>query len=1077
VSIPAGDLALLRSTPQTSKLYLVIQQAQYTEDEGVTWTGYDWSCRINGNPVDDPTVSLTVDGGGAAVNLIDGMTVLVGSSYGAWDKGVFRLRGHQSVGPATTTLDIGTSSEVRGNVVDDDYVVVLDELRLWQRFGRIEMAGDDPVWYKDYDIAWEDLGGNDAERRLAMMPPVPIMGPHGVKFVEIGGSASQFYFDWSDSYATAVGTAITTWNSSGEQDHAGTKWTSVAETPGWQTTNAISGLRGFRVTLQLSDGHGNATTLPYRSGYRYVFTLRRPGETQVGDPPNAEPITEFSVASVAGSVEQGFWRSTLTVFGSVAANYNIMPEALVILFTEDVYGSTAGSVGPISDRENILMIGRVVEDTIRKDPETGDVTFDVASPGAEAAMYHNYSIVVQNDDAGTSWIDTPDLTVDRAVHYYLTWHTTLHQITDVYQTDDTKEIYAQDFSSGTIHGTLNQFLYDRLFARMLGDKYGRLWCDVDAQEQVFGSVTSLWTMQQSDWLDEVQVRQRIQDPVSAVDCGGLAYAAGEVTPYLSRAPGLFIKYRGTRQESTSLVTTAQAALNTVTGRHLNALNYEFEVDFALVGNWRYLDIAPQRVVNVGTLVTDRETLTGNYIVRAVANNYEPEAGTIFTTIQVEQEMDDGVVGVTIPIPEAMPGKEYAPRYYGGFGTIAPIAGALVPGEPPADPSGPQFYVSGGYWTDDITANPPVWNADAHGLSFTKTTLMFSATTNRFFGYGWGIWEYSPLPFDTGAWAELYSELDLATLFGHAADYFECYIFKMEFSIRADQEGWAWAGVCLYYDDGTEHRLLGCLHTRNAWGSITYTTTIDTLDDGVDWEWVHACELLECGLAVDMHANMVYILDGAAPDSDGLGTPTYDGWWRLYRSQNYGATFAKAQEETFTWGVDGYEHAGFSNGFCDVWVPWVSDSYAGGAVFWAAAMLDTGNNPVAIEYDTLVYRSMNYGVSYSNIGDDGGLDSGLNFIGGPWNSYNYLYGGISAINGAAAEVPKVYVWTSGSGWADFNDHTGNPYGNFRGWIVYSQTGYTLTGGLVYQEPYLVETAAETDKVCTVDDVFWQSWVIA
>nr|NIV28055.1 hypothetical protein [Anaerolineae bacterium] len=215
----AADLALMRSHPQTSQLFMCLQQAQY-QDGGV-WTGYIWSARINGVHADDPTAALTVDGGGAAVDLLDGMTVLVGSSYGEWDKGTFRVRGDQSVGPATTSLNIGLSAEVRGWVSDDDYLVVLDEFRFWQRYGRIEMSGEDILWYKDYDIEWSDLGANDAARRLAMMPPVPNMYCCGVKFVEIGSNSAQFYFDWQYSYATAPGEAITDWVSEGETDHGG----------------------------------------------------------------------------------------------------------------------------------------------------------------------------------------------------------------------------------------------------------------------------------------------------------------------------------------------------------------------------------------------------------------------------------------------------------------------------------------------------------------------------------------------------------------------------------------------------------------------------------------------------------------------------------------------------------------------------------------------------------------------------------------------------------------------------------------------------------------------------------------
>jgi hypothetical protein len=562
------DFAWMRSQPQTSEMYLVIQQPEYSTDNS-TWTGYDWSCRVNGAPVDDPEGAITVDAGGAAVDLLDGQTVLISSSaFGEWDSAVGYVRGDQTVGPATISLDIALSSEMRGHVGDDDYVVVLDEFRFRQRYGRIEIAGGEVVWYKDYDIEWSDLGAGDAARRLAMMPPVPVMGPHAVKFVEIGGSSADFFFDWSDSYATAPGEATDTWTSEGETDHAGGTWNSALESPGWQTVDAISGLRGFRVTLEVDDGNGNATTLPYRRGIRYVFTLRRPGETQPGDPDNAEPIIDFELAEpVAGNFEQGFWRTSITVYATEASKYRIMPEALVILFTEDRYtnedGTTySGSVGPIADRENILLVGRIVDGTIKRDAETGDVTFDVASPGAEAALYHNYPVVIQNDDAGTSWIDTPDLTVDLAVHYYTTWHTNLNQIADLYQTDSTIEIYAQDFLEGDIYTILNTFLYERLFARLLCDKYGRFHCEIDGQDQAFGSLGTTWTMQITDWLDEVTVRQRIQSPVNAVEAGGLIYAAGEVTPKLSRAPGLYDKYRGARVETNALAITSQDTLNT-----------------------------------------------------------------------------------------------------------------------------------------------------------------------------------------------------------------------------------------------------------------------------------------------------------------------------------------------------------------------------------------------------------------------------------------------------------------------------------------------------------------------------------
>jgi hypothetical protein len=1074
-----------RSSPQQSKLYLVIQQSQYSTD-GSTWTGYEWSCRINGALTDDPEEALTVDAGGAAWNLLDGQTVLIGSAFGEWDSAVCYVRGDQTVGPATTTLNISTSSEIRGHVSDDDYVVVLDEFRFRQRYGRIEVVNEEIVWYKDYDIEWSDLGANDPARRLAMMPPVPNMQTHAVKFVEIGSNSASFHWDWSDSYATAPAEAIDTWVSAGREDLAGNAWNSAAEEPGWKMVNAISGLRGLRNVLEVDDGNGNATTLPYRRGIRYAFTLRRPGETQAGDPPNSEPIVDFSVEAPSATFDQGFWRTSITVFEDEADKYNIMPEALVILFTEDRFTDTDGdpfngSVGPIEDRENILLTGRILGDTIRKNPETGDVTFDVASPGAEASLYHNYPVVIQNDDAGETWIDTPDLTVDRAVHYYTTWHTNLNQIADLFQTGSTIEIYAQDFLSGDIYSTLNQFLWDRLFARLLCDKFGRFHAEIDAQNQPFGTVDTLFTLASGDWLDEVNVRQNIQTPVNAVDAGGLIYTAGNdppVTPKLSRAPGIYDKYRGSRQASTALAITAQGALNTSCGRHLEGLNHEFEADLRLAGNWRYVDIAPQEAVDMNSLVTDRATLTGDYIIRAVTNGYDPEAGAIFTDIQVEQEADDGVAGVTIPIPDEMPDPDYDPGNPPGFGGEVIPTGEL-PGEPPVGTV--QFYTTrlldaDDYWTDDITGNPPVWNLLNHDNQKSKCTIMPSATTDRFFGYGWGIWEYAPLPFDTGAWAATQTELQLATLFGHAADYNECYVFKMQFSNRPEQEEWGWAGVWLWWTDGggDEHIMVGCLYTRDAWDNVVYITEIADWEEGVDFT-ADTSICREGGLALDMHSNTCYIVVSKGPEDDGIGNPTFGGWWKLYRSQDFGYSFALGQEETFTWGVEGYD-VDLSDHYADVWVPWRNNTYNGGAVFWTSTCLQEADVAFPHDFVPLIYRSLNHGLSYSDIGDDGGdLDHGLNILGGPWNSLHRVYGVLATQNGAAGDNRTVYTWEVNAGWTEFRHVGAGGADDSRAWVVIEQDGYELETGLGMIEPYWLTDSSETDKQRPNDDTFWITWV--
>jgi len=370
----------------------------------------------------------------------------------------------------------------------------------------------------------------------------------------------------------------------------------------------------------------------------------------------------------------------------------------------------------------------------------------------------------------------------------------------------------------------------------------------------------------------------------------------------------------------------------------------------------------------------------------------------------------------------------------------------------------------------------VWNQLVHDTDKTKVVLMPSSSTDRVFGYGYGIWEYSPLPFDTGAWAQTYTELELATLFSHSADYDYVYIFRMEFSNKPSQEEWAWAGVRIDWTDGDgdDRVMYGCLHTRNAWDGVVYATEIVDFEEGVDFtSYTQMCD--ECGLAQDMHSDTTYILISHEPEDDGAGNPTFDGWWRLYRSQSFGASFTLAQQSAdYEYGTDGYGPWA-ENNICDVWVPWVSNTYNGGAVFWTTTFRQVTPVLGAQEYYAHVYRSLNHALSYDDIGDDGGdLDHGLNMLAGPYNSLDRVYGVLCTQDGAGPNNYTVYTWLNGSGWTEFR-HVNDTPDRTRAWMVAEQDGYALESGIVANHPYYVESASETDKQCTEDDVHWMIYI--
>ena len=711
--IPGGDLTLLRTNPQRSNLYLIIQQPELQDGSG-DWAGYLWACQVDGAPggtAGDMKGLLAVKNGDAGpVSLLDSMTVFVGTTVGDHDKGIFRVRTDQDVGAATTQLKIGSSSEIVGVIEDNDWIVVLDEFRLWTRYPYVnfDLETEELVWYKDYGIWWEDLGATDVERRQASYPPVPIMGPHAVSFVDAGGSV-DIDFDWRDSYAQYPGAAVDDWDAEGENGGAG--WSVLNNSnPGAQTYSNISGLAGYRVVLEIGSDVKDPPAA-FRRGVRYVFTLRRPGETQAGDPENAEPIVDFSLDSLSGDYDQGYWTGQITVFGSQASELLIVEGSLVVLFADDWYGSTNQSVAPklgttaeTDDRQNIVFIGRIMDGTIVQDPETGNVQFEIASTAGVANNRDMYPVPIENDDAADEWFKAPGLTVDRAAWFYATWHTTMPLICDWNSAGDgSEEISAMDFLAGSMYSVIDSFLADRIFGRLLCDRFDRLQTETDRQLKAAASGADMYTLADTDWLDEFTIREVNETQASNVETGGLNYNDGLITPYLSRAPGDVNREKGNRETNTNMAVADQATLNTICGRWIASLNNKWPSLEINQGNWRIYDVWPQDYVIV-SLETDRHTFSSDkFIQRGAEISYDPGSGSISVSPRLEKETD-GVDGQTVVIPDELPRP------------VPPV----LPYYPPADPIGDlrrriASTQAGVIVTDNIFAGTPRWYAVNSGI--------------------------------------------------------------------------------------------------------------------------------------------------------------------------------------------------------------------------------------------------------------------------------------------------------------------------------------------------------------------------
>ena len=783
--VPAGDLTILRTTPQSSKMYMVVQQPARRVRNIYLPSDFVWYGVIREAPADDPTIGFAVTANAASPvpTLKDGMTVVVDSvRAGDWDRGLFYVHGDQSIAGEgdDDTLYIAVSSEC-GDIEVGDHVAVLDEIRPRLRYPKITEAGGDLTWYKDYGyfrdsigvgagdlgFTWSQLGGDDDDvAASAALPAVPIMGPHVVKFLDDGDSV-DINFDWSDSYAIATGGTVNAWVSEGKTDHIGGVWNDNVEVPGAKTYSNISGLRGFRVDLELGTDLDD-TIVEFRRGCRYVFTLRRPGASTDTDPSDAEPITDFTVQSVSGSFDSGGWTAQISVYGDQADEYSIREGALVILFSEDRYGGDVQAVGPnyktLVGRENIVMVGHVANNSVIQNSEYGMVTFTIVGLTELLKNRESYSVPIENFGAPDEWYKCLNLTVDRAAHHYLTWHTNMTMIADRYQTGNTEELAAQDFLAGDSYSTIDTFLWDRVFARFLCDRFGRTAMDIDLQMKAVGSGTTMFAMTNADWLREISVEEVTDKPVNVVDLGGLNHNEGLITPYLSHAPGDFAGYEGKPDQMMSLVIADQDELNTYSGRLYAYRNNKYPNVTLSMTNWRVMDIYPQEYVSFTQSLIRGSFSTDKFIVREISYQHTDH---ILSDIVMEMETD-GPAGVSVPVPEDPPDWPDP-----------------EPWDPPWDPPGPgtggvdtgrRIICSdqGVFLTDTFSGTTPFWYGSNVGLSAansdcycirrdpfhwwtsggTETTLWLATTT--------GIWKQENFPL--GSWVQVITLADIAAAY-------------------------------------------------------------------------------------------------------------------------------------------------------------------------------------------------------------------------------------------------------------------------------------------------------------------------
>jgi hypothetical protein len=676
----SGELAKFRSSGQHSKLYLAIEHPATV-----------FTCRVNQSfDTTDSVTEITYDGGtGTYTDILPGMTLLVGSAAGLDDYGQCRVR----AAATDTIIYIGETSEIAWT--DNLYITVIDEFGFWAK--HLTIDGNTPRM--DYDIEYSNQHDT--------CDPIPVMGPDAVLWLT--DASVNYTPDASDSWVINSTIASYLW--------ACADASATADVDTATPTITFDTAGEYRVSCTVTSADGASFT-----GYRRVFVF------ELDDPPTVQ------LENCAGEYDAGGWSFSISMYENITTS-DIRDRAKAILFARDWYGGTEGSVGPVSDYENIICEGWIDGESIEWDADFGKVRFTVHGAQFWLSKIPGYPTGVKDTDSTpTGWLFFDGLTVDAGLWHFLHWRSTATAIMDITLTGDDRLISATEAPAGSLWQQLQAIAYQTILAKPLVDRFGRLFVEIGTQYLPVADRSSIPAVQaitSVDWLgdDGIQFERRTVPDVSLLELSGVNYDGTTATPMMSRAPGNVYRRYGRIEALDRLLFADQTSCNEMAGLILANMNNPYpSILIPLAANQRLFDITPNQyaTLTIAAGDTPRGIVWTNQkiIPRRVTFEHDADSGLLITSIECEAETTGTgqPTGITV-IPPQPPETNINPN-------IPPIPTypPFPPGTnwfPPTIPPTPPGVI-------DCSADPDAGGNGPYILIFDKSILLPGETAYAYF---------------------------------------------------------------------------------------------------------------------------------------------------------------------------------------------------------------------------------------------------------------------------------------------------------------------------------------------------------
>lgn len=667
-------------------------------------------------------------------------TVFIGSTEGASDLGVTRVRAL----PDSHTLPVGLSS--RGNhygeinPVNDCYITILSDWRVWPKIPRIDGDG---TRYMDGAMDWATYG--------QYSPPVAIAGAAVIATIDPDTEVITVDFDAGDSYTTHPGATIAAYGWAVGDGTIVTGTTSTAAI-------TVEFPAGFRwVTVAIADSNSQFS-------YRHIPVLAI-------DPADDPCISNFTIE-----------RHTIRPDGQ-EMTVRIREDIPTATFPDNTLALVfEGEPVNAADRSNLVMMGWLTDEPAEiEGTDTGtlkDVTLQIVDVAGRLKSLPAFPDIIEETDDPSKWGEMEGLNMDRFFHFLLKWQSTVLDLADWFWSGTTTTYPAPRLiSEGNTNweniarkandlipayaltvdtkGTM-RILPDPLFLPV-ADRTSTVQASLDAND--YSNLN--YTQQRHPRVSWVRTHAIIAD------------GSGEIT-IKSIAPGTAPGWGSDQVDDGEALVLSQNALNIYTGHRyarLNAPQGLFRLTLAegsrqgiepALMTWVQLTIPATAAAQRGLSFTNERGLVQQIDVRYASTR----TGLTKTyTLSWERETS-GTPGVTVIVEPAKPVNPTDPL-------VPPVVTAppSFDGGIYADSDKVALIGDGGeiFRTSNFTANPPTWETyddhipdfggaiTVHSFVVDPFSPLYRGTGTTVRGYlatGGGVWRLDDI-FGTASATQLY----------------------------------------------------------------------------------------------------------------------------------------------------------------------------------------------------------------------------------------------------------------------------------------------------------------------------------